>query len=102
MIHLKGKIKQSQHLNRFLPLALNSRRWVTSKKFGLPFPAEYNPPELDFNFSNEIRPKVQLQTLLTLRPGCVEDTEKRPAPLLAPHFSTAVVGEAALSVHVFK
>lgn len=68
----------------------------------LPFSAEYNPPELDFNFSNRIRPKDRLQTLLVLRLRCVEDTEKRPAPLLAPHFSTAVVGEAALSVRVFK
>lgn len=71
-------------------------------RFGLPFSVEYNPPELDFNFRNGIRPKDQLHTLLVLRPGCVEDTEKRPAPHLAPHFSTAVVGEAALSVRVFK
>lgn len=71
-------------------------------RLNLHLPAECNPQEFYINFISGIRPKVQLQTLLVLRPGCVEDTEKRPALLLAPHFSTAVVGEAALSVRVFK
>lgn len=81
---------------------LNKRGRKTKKKSQIRSAFASNPQEFYINFSSEIRPKVQLQTLLVLRPGCVEDTEKRPAPLLAPHFSTAVVGEAALSVRVFK